>query len=62
MGRSKVQRGKRADHLQSTMPSYSHTISFVHQQKDGLEFGRKGYRFALACLEMSLKQPVDSAT
>jgi hypothetical protein len=39
-------------HFQSTMPSYSHTVSFVHQQKGGLEFGRKGYRFPLACVEM----------
>jgi len=30
----------------------SYPISFVHQQKDGLEFGRKRYRFALACVEM----------
>ena len=37
------------DHLQSTMTSYSHSVSFVHQQKDGLEFGRKRYRFALTC-------------
>jgi integrase len=27
-------------------------VSFVHQQKDGLEFGGKGYSFALACVEM----------
>jgi hypothetical protein len=37
VGCSKVQRCERADHLQSTMPSYSHSLSFVHQQKDGLE-------------------------
>src|SRR5207249_5917325 len=37
MGCSKVQRCERADDLQSTMPSYSHPVSFVHQQKDGLE-------------------------
>src|SRR5437773_1575111 len=52
MGCSKVQRCERADHFQSTMTSYSHPVSFVHQQKDGLEFGRKQYRFALACVEM----------
>jgi len=52
VGCSKVQRCERANHLQSAMPSYSHSVSFVHQQKDGLEFGRKRYRFALACLEM----------
>ncbi|MCU1242106.1 MAG: hypothetical protein JWO71_2832 [Candidatus Acidoferrum typicum] len=52
MGCSKVQRCERADHFQSTMPSYSHPVSFVHQQKDGLEFGGKGYSFALACVEM----------
>ena len=47
-----VQRCERADHFQSTMPSYSHTVSFVHQQKGGLEFGGKGYRFPLACVQM----------
>src|SRR6266481_5882159 len=43
---------ERADHLQSTMASYSHSVSFIHQQRDGLEFGSKGYRFALPCVEM----------
>jgi hypothetical protein len=43
VGCSKVQRSERADHLQSTLPSYSHSVSFVHQQKDGLQFGRKRY-------------------
>jgi hypothetical protein len=38
---AKVQRSERADHLKSTLPSYSHSVSFVHQQKDGLQFGRK---------------------
>jgi hypothetical protein len=27
--------------FKSTLPSYSHSVSFVHQQKDGLQFGRK---------------------
>jgi hypothetical protein len=45
VGCSKVQGSRRADHLQSTLPSYSHSVSFVHQQKDGLQFGRKRYRF-----------------
>ncbi len=48
---SKVQRSERADHLQSTLPSHSHSVLFVHQ-KDGLQFGRKRYRFAFACVEM----------
>ena len=52
MNCSKVQRCERADHIQSTMPSYSHPVSFIHQQEDGLEFGRKRYRFALTCIEM----------
>ena len=51
MSCSKVQCCEGADHSQSTMPSYGHTVSFVHQQKGGLEFGRKGYRFPLACVE-----------
>ena len=50
--RSNVQHCERADHFQSTLPSYSHSVSFVHQQEDGLEFGRKRYRFALACIEI----------
>jgi hypothetical protein len=29
-----------------------HPVSFIHQQKDGLELGRKRYRFALTCVEM----------
>jgi hypothetical protein len=49
VGCSKAQRCERVDHLQSTMTSYSHSVSFVHQQKDALEFGRKRYRFALTC-------------
>ena len=49
VGCSKAQRCELVDHLQSTMTSYSHSVSFVHQQKDGLEFGRKRYRFALTC-------------
>ena len=52
MSCSKVQRCERADHFQSTLPSYSHGVSFVHQQKNGLEFARKRYRFALASVEM----------
>src|SRR5712664_1573498 len=52
MGCSIVQRCERADHLQSTMASYSHSVSLIHQQRDGLEFGSKGYRFALPCVEM----------
>src|SRR6266566_5441731 len=52
MSCSKVQRCERAAHFQSTLPSYSHRVSFVHQQKNGLEFGRKRYRFALARVEM----------
>src|SRR5712672_4465724 len=39
MGCSKVQRCERTHHLQSEMSSYSHPVSFIHQQKDGLEFG-----------------------
>jgi hypothetical protein len=34
-GCSKVQRCERAGHLQSTMASYSHPVSFIRQQKDG---------------------------
>jgi hypothetical protein len=52
MGCSNVQRCERADHLQSAMASYSHSVSFIHQQRDGLEFGSKGHRFALPCVEM----------
>ena len=60
MGCSKVQRCERADHFQSTMPSYSHPVSFIHQQKDGLEFGRERYRFALTRVEM-FQSRIDSA-
>jgi len=35
LGISVTQRCERAGHLQSTMASYSHPVSFIHQQKDG---------------------------